>query len=203
MSTRTRSGVWRIAARALAACVLAGFLVAEALSQATVLEVIPLRYRTAQEIIPVIQPLLSREGSISGMQSQLIVRTTPANLEEIKRVGPFFERAGARVYVQLPVSAAFHSRYMVDAANAFADFLAPLSFDSPKIQVVANVTAEPYPTANASESVKSLLTRQLTHSVEWARSVRFLIRQGCTQLSETGPGNVLTKMLQQIQASES
>ena len=57
-----------------------------ALSQTSVLEVIPLRYRTAQEVIPIIQPLLPREGSVSGLQSQLIVRTTPANLEEIKRI---------------------------------------------------------------------------------------------------------------------
>jgi type II secretory pathway component GspD/PulD (secretin) len=57
-----------------------------ALSQVTVLEVIPLRYRTAPEVIPIIQPMLSREGSVSGLQGQLIVRTTPANLEEIRRI---------------------------------------------------------------------------------------------------------------------
>jgi len=51
-----------------------------------VLEVIPLRYRMAQELIPIIQPMLAREGSVSGFQGQLVVRTTPANLEEIKRI---------------------------------------------------------------------------------------------------------------------
>jgi len=55
-------------------------------AQSTVLEVIPLHYRMAEEIIPIIQPLLAREGSVSGFQGQLIVRTTPANLEEIKRI---------------------------------------------------------------------------------------------------------------------
>lgn len=57
-----------------------------AYAQSTVLEVIPLRYRSAQEVIPIIQPMLASEGSVTGMQSQLIVRTTPANLEEIKRI---------------------------------------------------------------------------------------------------------------------
>lgn len=57
-----------------------------AAAQSTVLEVIPLRYRTAQEIIPIIQPLLPPDGSVSGLQGQLIVRTTPANLEEIRRI---------------------------------------------------------------------------------------------------------------------
>jgi len=59
---------------------------AAAQAQQTVLEVIPLRYRTAPEMIPVIQPLLAPGGSVSGFQGQLIVRTTPANLEEIKGV---------------------------------------------------------------------------------------------------------------------
>lgn len=52
----------------------------------TVLEVIPLRYRQAAEIIPIIQPMLPRGGSVSGYQGQLVVRTTPANLEEVKRM---------------------------------------------------------------------------------------------------------------------
>ena len=59
---------------------------AAALAQTTVLEVIPLRYRTAEEMIPILRPMLAREGSVSGIQGQLIVRTTPANLEEIKRI---------------------------------------------------------------------------------------------------------------------
>ena len=70
-------------ARALFAFLLvAGF----AAAQETVLEVIPLRHRTAAELIPIIQPLLARDGSVSGFQGQLIVRTTPANLAEIKRI---------------------------------------------------------------------------------------------------------------------
>lgn len=59
---------------------------AAAPAQETVLEVIPLRYRTAQEVIPIIQPMLARDGSVSGLQGQLIVRTTPSNLEEIRRI---------------------------------------------------------------------------------------------------------------------
>lgn len=47
------------------------------------LEVIPLKYRTAEQVIPIILPMLAREGGVSGLQNQLVVRTTPANLEEI------------------------------------------------------------------------------------------------------------------------
>lgn len=52
----------------------------------TVVEVIPLRYRTVEQVIPVIQPLLPKDGSVSGLQGQLVVRTTKANLADIRRV---------------------------------------------------------------------------------------------------------------------
>jgi malonyl CoA-acyl carrier protein transacylase len=120
-------------------------------------------------------------------------------VDEIKRGGPFFEKAGAQMYIPLQVSAAFHSRYMAEAARAFAEFLAPMSFAAPKTPVIANVTARPYPSDNASQSVKSLLVDQITHSVQWTQSIRYLGDQGVTQFSETGPGNVLTRMVQQIQ----
>jgi malonyl CoA-acyl carrier protein transacylase len=120
-------------------------------------------------------------------------------VEDIKRAGPLFEKNGARMYLPLQVSAAFHSRYMADAAKAFADFVAPMSFLAPRTPVVANVTAQPYPTDGASEAVKSLLVRQIAHSVHWTQSVRFLMTQGVTQFSELGPGNVLTRSVQQIQ----
>ena len=76
------SGTWRLLA-GLTVLALTGAAVH---AQITVLEVIPLRYRMAQEVIPIIEPMLAREGSVSGFQGQLVVRTTPANLDEIKRI---------------------------------------------------------------------------------------------------------------------
>src|SRR5262245_56010772 len=57
-----------------------------ALAQVTVLEVIPLRYRTVDQVLPVIQPMLAKGGTASGLQGQLVIRTTPGNLEEIRRI---------------------------------------------------------------------------------------------------------------------
>jgi malonyl CoA-acyl carrier protein transacylase len=128
--------------------------------------------------------------------SQIVVS---GPVDDIRRAGPLFEKGGARMYMPLQVSAAFHSRYMADAAKAFAEFLSPMSFACPRVPVVANVTAAPYPVQNASESIKSLLVNQMDHSVQWTQSVRFLVSQGVTQFSETGPGNVLTRTVQQIQ----
>lgn len=121
------------------------------------------------------------------------------SVQDIQRAGPLFEKAGARMYIPLQVSAAFHSRYVADAAKEFAGVLAPLSFAAPAIPVIANVTGRPYPTENASASVKSMLLDQITHSVQWTQSIRYLASQGVTEFKEMGPGNVLTRLVQQIQ----
>ncbi len=86
MLTRARVFFTSLRVRELFAMLALLCVAGAAFSQATVLEVIPLRYRTAPEVIPIIQPMLAREGSVSGLQGQLIVRTTPANLEEVKRI---------------------------------------------------------------------------------------------------------------------
>ena len=49
------------------------------------LEIIDLRYRTAPEIIPVLQPLVEPGGAISGSDYKLFVRASAANVAQIKR----------------------------------------------------------------------------------------------------------------------
>ena len=70
---------------ALLFAVVLGWLVA-ARAQQTVLEVIELNYRNADQVIPILKPLLAPGGTISGMQSRIIVRTTPQNLAELRNV---------------------------------------------------------------------------------------------------------------------
>lgn len=71
--------------QALAAVLLGAVLTGAALAQTTV-EVIPLKYRQADQVIPVLQPLLGRDGSISNFQNQLVIRATPAELAQVKSV---------------------------------------------------------------------------------------------------------------------
>ena len=55
-------------------------------AQSTVVEVITLRYRTAEQVMPVLRPLLDKAGTMTGMQNQLILRTTPSNLADLRKV---------------------------------------------------------------------------------------------------------------------
>ena len=70
-------------------------------AQQTVLEVIQLKYRRVDEVIPVLQPLVPPQGSVSGLNNQLIVRTTPQNLEEIKRILAAIDAAPRRLMVSV------------------------------------------------------------------------------------------------------
>ncbi len=82
----------------VAAALLIGVLATAALAQRTV-EVIPLQYRNAEQVIPVLQPLLGRESSISHFQNQLVVRATPAELAQIKRVLAGIDSAPKRLLI--------------------------------------------------------------------------------------------------------
>ncbi len=56
-----------------------------AYSEESKLEVIALKYLTFEQAVNLLKPLLDKEGAISGMNNQLVVRTTPGNLEQIKQ----------------------------------------------------------------------------------------------------------------------
>src|SRR5690348_5649714 len=49
------------------------------------LEIIGLRHRTAEQVLPALQPLLEPGATLSGQGNQLFVRTSPANLAELRR----------------------------------------------------------------------------------------------------------------------
>jgi hypothetical protein len=70
----------------LAICVVTLLVAAHAYASAATVEIITLKYRTAEEIIPILRPFVGREGTISGMQNQLIVRTNASNLRQIKKI---------------------------------------------------------------------------------------------------------------------
>lgn len=50
------------------------------------IEVLTLRYHSAQEILPLIEPLVGKDGAVTGMQNRLIIRTDAAHLAQIKKV---------------------------------------------------------------------------------------------------------------------
>jgi len=100
------------------ALVLALALPGAAVRAETVLEVIPLHHRTAEEVIPILQPMLAREGTLSGFKGQLIVRTTPDNLAEIRRILASVDSAPRQLLITVRQDAdARHQRSSADVSG--------------------------------------------------------------------------------------
>ncbi|WP_221227783.1 secretin N-terminal domain-containing protein [Rhodocyclus tenuis] len=59
------------------------FLAAPALAQE--LEVIPLKHRSVEQLLPALRPLLEPGGALSGMGNQLIVRASQRNRQQLKQ----------------------------------------------------------------------------------------------------------------------
>ena len=50
------------------------------------LEVISLRHRTVDQVLPVLQPLVESGGALSGTGNQLVIRASRANIADLRRV---------------------------------------------------------------------------------------------------------------------
>jgi len=119
--------------------------------------------------------------------------------EDLAAVKPALEAAGARMVVPLNVSAPFHSRYMRDAQREFEGFLQGFEFRAPAIPVISNVRARPYD----GDLVRATLAEQIGNSVRWLDSMLYLMEKPEPSFEEVGPGQVLTKLLKQIQKRRS
>src|SRR5687767_3083192 len=65
------------------------------------LQVIDLKHRTAAEVIPVLQPLLEQGGALSGQDYKLFVRTSPANLSQLRAALAQIDRAPKQLFVSV------------------------------------------------------------------------------------------------------
>lgn len=72
-----------------------------AAAQAQSLEIIQLKHRTAEEVIPVLQPLLESGGSLSGKDYQLFVRASSANLAQLRNAVAAIDRQQRQLLVSV------------------------------------------------------------------------------------------------------
>ena len=117
------------------------------------------------------------------------------DVAQIEAAHPVLQEAGFQV-VRLVVGGAFHSALMADAAAEFRACLDGVALQAPRIPVIANLTAAPYP--NDPALIRDHLGDQIRSPVNWADSVRYARAQGAGEFREFGPKSVLTGMLKHI-----
>lgn len=105
---------------------------------------------------------------------------------------------GARKAISLTVAGAYHSPLMASAQPKLAAELARVNLGTPLVPVISNVTAAPH---GAPADIARLLVEQVTGSVRWEESIRYLLGQGFTRFIELGPGNALSGFLRRIDKS--
>ncbi len=115
--------------------------------------------------------------------------------DAMERAAALAKERGARRVLPLAVSIASHSRLMEPAAREFERAVAQTPMRAPKVPVISNVTARPL---SSIEEIKRELVAQLTSSVQWVKSIEYIIAQGTTNFVELGPKDVLAGLIRRI-----
>jgi [acyl-carrier-protein] S-malonyltransferase len=115
--------------------------------------------------------------------------------DKIVRACELAKGRGARRALPLPVAGAYHSPLMASAQPKLALELSRLAIQPLAVPVISNVTAEPH---GAPEQIRTRLVEQVTSSVRWEESMRFLLAQGFNRFIELGPGAALSGFLKRI-----
>lgn len=85
------------------------------------LQIIPLRHRTVEQVLPVLQQLLEPGGTLSGHSGQLFVRASPANVAELRRVLDTIDRPARRLQILVRFDDAADAARREIGANARID----------------------------------------------------------------------------------
>ena len=113
----------------------------------------------------------------------------------VKAAGDYILANGARRVVPLPVSGAFHSKFMQEAGAVFAEFIEDADLNDSSIPVITNVDAEL--TTNA-EDFRAKMPKQIYSSVHWTQTIQKMVEEGVDTFIEIGPGKVLAGLNKKI-----
>lgn len=115
--------------------------------------------------------------------------------DKINQACELAKAKGAKRAIPLTVAGAYHSPLMASAQPKLRDALAKIPINRSAVPVIGNVRALPH--AEPAE-IHQLLVDQVTSSVRWEESIRYLLAQGFTRFIELGPGTALTGFMKRI-----
>lgn len=123
--------------------------------------------------------------------SQIVTTGAP---DQVRKVSLLASSQGART-IPLKVSGAWHSELIKGAEDEFKEFLETVSFNTPEIPIIHNVTAG---FAMNSDEIKAVVAKQFCNPVRWYDSMLRLMDEGVEIFAEIGPGKVLAGLLKKI-----
>ena len=120
---------------------------------------------------------------VSGLDQDII------NSEKI------FVSEGIKKFVKLNVSAAFHSRFMLEAQKKLNLEIEKVKFSDPACSIISNYDAS---INVASENIINNLKLQMSNRVRWTESILELEKNEENIIVEIGPGKVLSGLIKRI-----
>lgn len=112
----------------------------------------------------------------------------------VQRLMAAVETGGGKA-VALNVSGPFHSSPLKPAGDRLAKDLAGVTFRTPKLPYVPNVTGVP---TSEAKDIALHLTEQVYKPVRWEPSMRAMLGMGVKEFVEVGPGRVLLGFVKKL-----
>ena len=117
------------------------------------------------------------------------------NINEIKKSEKIFLNNGIKKFVILNVSAAFHSKYMLEAQKELSNDIENLIFKDNKIKIISNYDANIH---SDNKTIKKNLQNQMANRVNWTQSIKKLEDIGERTIIEIGPNKILSGLIKRI-----
>lgn len=138
----------------------------------------------------------SKEGYVDVANYNSPVQVVLTGDEKaVNKAGELLMEAGARRFVPLAVSGAFHSKYLNEASREFGEFTKELDLSSASVPVVTNVDAA---ATISAEDFRNKMPRQICSSVHWTQTIENMVKNGVDTFVEIGPGKVLAGLNRKI-----
>ena len=115
--------------------------------------------------------------------------------EDILKYKDIFLSNNVKKYVELNVSAAFHSKFMNNAQLELSEKIKELNFLENDIKIISNFDANPH---NDNVVIKKNLQKQMANRVNWTKSIKNLELMDEKNILEIGPGRVLSGLISRI-----
>lgn len=103
-------------------------------------EAFVLRYRTAEQVLPLLAPHVAKPGTVSGAGNEIVIRTSPSNLAEVRKILATLDRAPRRLLVTVRQDAAPDDR--ADGARSYGTRGADADRSMQQVQVLDGREAE-------------------------------------------------------------
>ena len=88
-------------------------------AQSLRIEILPLAHQSAEEILPVLRPLVPKPGSISAYQGRLVIKSTDGNIRELRSLLDELDRAPRNLLITVRQGALVDRQ--LDGARGFGE----------------------------------------------------------------------------------